>query len=138
MPIDGGLPVAAHVRRSERHVVGWTPDGKVIYSTRKYSTLPNAELATVDPRTNAIALVPLAQASDGVIRPGRYALLHPARVPGQPDEAVPGRHGAEHLEVRARRRAAAVPLTADLRRHQPFADGLERSRVLRRPTATAR
>jgi tricorn protease len=47
-------------------VVGWTPQGDILYSTRRYSTLPNTELARVNPKTHAITLLPLAQASDGV------------------------------------------------------------------------
>jgi tricorn protease len=46
-------------------VVGWTPQGDILYSTRRYSTLPNAQLARVNPKTHAITLLPLAQASDG-------------------------------------------------------------------------
>jgi tricorn protease len=46
-------------------VVGWTPQGDILYSTRRYSTLPDAQLARVNPKTHAITLLPLAQASDG-------------------------------------------------------------------------
>ncbi|MBW8896329.1 MAG: PD40 domain-containing protein, partial [Acidobacteria bacterium] len=65
MPLGGGPPTRRTYEGSAATVVGWTPDGKVLYTTRRYSTLPNPELATVDPRTNTTALVPLAQASDG-------------------------------------------------------------------------
>ena len=65
MPIDGGAPTRRTFEGLNAVVVGWTPDGKVLYSTRRFSTLPSAQLATVDPRNNATALVPLAQASDG-------------------------------------------------------------------------
>src|SRR6185312_3082651 len=36
-----------------------------LYSTRRFSTLPNTQLARVNPTTGARTLVPLAQASDG-------------------------------------------------------------------------
>jgi tricorn protease len=65
MPIDGGPPTRRTFEGGAAIVTGWTPDGKVLYSTRHYSTLPNTELASVDPRSNVTALVPLAQASDG-------------------------------------------------------------------------
>ncbi|HEY2378053.1 MAG TPA: S41 family peptidase [Gemmatimonadaceae bacterium] len=65
MPIDGGAPTRRTFEGGAAIVTGWTPDGKVLYSTRHFSTLPNNELATVDPRSNATAVVPLAQASDG-------------------------------------------------------------------------
>ena len=65
MPLGGGPPTRRTYEGASALVVGWTPDGKVLYTTRRYSTLPNPELATVDPRSNTAALVPLAQASDG-------------------------------------------------------------------------
>ena len=46
-------------------VVGWTPQGDILYSTRRYSTLPNLQLARVNPKTHAVTLLPLSQASDG-------------------------------------------------------------------------
>src|SRR3954468_6080297 len=52
MPLGGGPPTRRTYEGSAATVVGWTPDGKVLYTTRRYSTLPNPELATVDPRTN--------------------------------------------------------------------------------------
>ncbi|HKN66645.1 MAG TPA: S41 family peptidase [Gemmatimonadaceae bacterium] len=65
MPLGGGVPTRRTYEGVAATVVGWTPDGKVLYTTRRYSTLPNPELATVDPRNNTTTLVPLAQASDG-------------------------------------------------------------------------
>jgi hypothetical protein len=43
-----------------------SPDGKIIYATQKYSTLPNTQLVALHPVTNAENLVPLNQAADGV------------------------------------------------------------------------
>src|SRR5689334_23228109 len=65
MPLGGGAPTRRTFEGGNAIVTGWTPDGRVLYSTRHFSTLPNTELATVDPRDNNTALVPLAQASDG-------------------------------------------------------------------------
>jgi tricorn protease len=65
MPIDGGAPTRRTFEGGAAIVTGWTPDGKVLYTTRHFATLPNTELATVDPRNNTTAVVPLAQASDG-------------------------------------------------------------------------
>ena len=42
MPIAGGLPERRTWDGSVDVVVGWTPDDQVLYSTRRYSTLPNA------------------------------------------------------------------------------------------------
>jgi len=66
MPIQGGLPVRITYEGERALVVGWTPDGKILYSTRHYSTLPNTQLAIIDPNTLEQRLVPLSQASDGV------------------------------------------------------------------------
>ena len=65
MPIEGGAPVRRTFEGGAAQVVGWTPRGQVLYSTRRHSTLPDAQLATVDLTTGETALVPLAQASDG-------------------------------------------------------------------------
>ncbi|MFO1514984.1 MAG: S41 family peptidase [Verrucomicrobiota bacterium] len=47
-------------------VAGWTPSGRIIYTTEAFSTLPNFQLVTVDPKTGERDLLPLAQASQGV------------------------------------------------------------------------
>ena len=65
MPLDGGLPTRLTWEGGDAEVVGWTPDGRVLYATQAYSTLPNWQLATIDPRTREHTLVPLAQAADG-------------------------------------------------------------------------
>lgn len=65
MPIAGGNPKRITFEGSGAQVVGWTPAGLVLYATRHYSTLPNTQLSTVDPKTGATALLGLAQASDG-------------------------------------------------------------------------
>ena len=63
--LDGGVPVRQTYEGGNALVVGWTPAGEVLYSTRRFSTLPNPQLARVDPRNGVRTLVPLAQASDG-------------------------------------------------------------------------
>lgn len=65
MPINGGVPIRRTYEGGGATVAGWTPDGKVLYATRKYSTLPNVQLATFDLTTGEKALLPLSQASDG-------------------------------------------------------------------------
>ncbi len=44
MPLAGGLPVRRTFSAQTSTAVGWTPDGKIIYSTQEYSTLPDAQL----------------------------------------------------------------------------------------------
>jgi tricorn protease len=64
MPASGGLPVRRTFDGTTATVAGWTPDGKVLYTTRRYATLPDAQLVTIDERKN-VALIPLSQAADG-------------------------------------------------------------------------
>ncbi|MEB3357550.1 MAG: S41 family peptidase [Synechococcales bacterium] len=65
MPVAGGLPTRHTYEGEVAVVVGWTPDGQVLYSTAYYSTLPNAQLAVLNPATGEQSLLPLHQASDG-------------------------------------------------------------------------
>ena len=65
LPLDGGIPVRQTFEGANALVVGWTPSGDVLYTTRRFATLPNPQLARVDPKTGVRTLVPLAQASDG-------------------------------------------------------------------------
>lgn len=75
MPLDGGLPRRVTFNGDGSFVVGWTPDGKVLFTTRAFSTLPELELATVDPQSYAIERIPLAQAYDGSFTPDGATLF---------------------------------------------------------------
>ncbi len=88
---------------------------------------PNTQLARVDPATGARAVDAARAGQRRHLRRERAdALLHAAAVPGQPHEALPGRHGAEPLAVRAR-------ATAKPRRSPPTS----RARARRRCRGTA-
>jgi tricorn protease len=65
VPVDGGVPVRQTFEGGNALVVGWSPSGEVLYTTRRFSTLPNTQLARVNPATGIRTVVPLAQASDG-------------------------------------------------------------------------
>jgi tricorn protease len=65
MPIEGGIPLRQTFEGGNALVIGWTPGGDVLYSTRRFSTLPNTQLARVNPSNGIRTAVPLAQASDG-------------------------------------------------------------------------
>ena len=75
MPVDGGLPVRQTYEGESATVVGWTPDGKILYITRHFSTLPNWQLAEADTKTGTTAPLPLSQASDGVFSPDGTTLF---------------------------------------------------------------
>lgn len=85
MPLQGGRPrrLTYEGLDEDSLVVGWTPDGRVIYSTEHFSTLPNRQLVLIDPQTLAQTLVPLSQASDGVYTPDMSTLFF-TRLPPPP------------------------------------------------------
>jgi tricorn protease len=64
MPLNGGVPLRRTFDGNAR-VVGWTGDGRILYATNRFATLPNVQLLTLDLRTGRSELLPLAQASDG-------------------------------------------------------------------------
>ncbi|HNX65500.1 MAG TPA: S41 family peptidase [Bacteroidales bacterium] len=67
MPSGGGTPKRLSYEEGNPIVYGWTPDGRVLYSTSAYSTLPNAQLVKVNPADRSTEIVPLAQADQGTI-----------------------------------------------------------------------
>jgi tricorn protease len=113
MPVDGGVPVRRTYEGMFADVVGWTPDGKILYTTVRYCTLPNLQLATLDPRTNARALVPLAQASDGAYD-GSGRTLFFTRLPFQGSQTKRYKGGtAQNLWKLASNASEATPLTGE-------------------------
>jgi tricorn protease len=110
MPATGGLPSR---RTFEGHasVVGWTPDGKILYSTERYSTLPDTQLATIDSE-NRVEPVPLSQAAQGSYDSAGATLFF-TRLPFQGSYAKRYQGGtAQHIWKYTAGREAA-PLTAD-------------------------
>ena len=112
MPVEGGLPT----RRTfdgDAIVVGWTPDGKIIYQTGHYSTLPNRQLATIDLKGGAPELIPLNQASDGCFdRQG--TTLYFTRLPFQGSHTKRYKGGtAQNIWKYELGKPEASPLTAD-------------------------
>ncbi len=66
MPLGGGLPKRLTYEGETAQVRGWTPDGKVLYATQHFATLPDSALVALDPATGARTFLPLAQADEGV------------------------------------------------------------------------
>jgi tricorn protease len=64
MPLAGGLPKRLTFEGESAFVRGWTRDGKVLYATRHYSTIPDNQLVAIDPATLARTFIPLAQADE--------------------------------------------------------------------------
>jgi tricorn protease len=112
MPATGGLPRRL-TYEGVAGVAGWTPDGKVLYSSFRHSTLPNAQLLAVDPATGASQIVPLAQAAEGSYdATGRT--LYFTRFWPQSSNTKRYRGGtAQDIWKYAAGAPEAVPLTAD-------------------------
>src|SRR5262249_31855212 len=121
MPVDGGLPVRRTYEgesgRTGALVVGWTPDGEVLYASGHEPGLPGTELARIDPATGRRTLVPLAQASEGVYTPDGKTLFftrfafqgsHTKRYKGGTAQSL-----WRYSDTSAEGSAEAVPLTAD-------------------------
>ena len=113
MPIEGGHP-ARHTFEGERAtMVGWTPDGRVLYSTGHHSTLSNIQLGAIDLKTGQSALLPLSQANDGAYDVAGKTLFF-TRLPFQGSHTKRYRGGtAQNLWKYVEGQAEATPLTAD-------------------------
>jgi tricorn protease len=113
MPLAGGLPVRHTFSGQTSIVVGWTPDGKILYATQKYSTLPNTQLVVLDPKTDAESLMPLSQAADGSFDPAGRTLYF-TRLPFQGSYTKRYKGGtAQNIWKYALESAEALPLTSD-------------------------
>ncbi len=65
MPPEGGLPTRWTYESEPSTVIGFTPDGRLIYMTRAFSTLPDPQLVSIDLSSGEVGRIPLSQASDG-------------------------------------------------------------------------
>ncbi len=113
MPVEGGLPTRCTFEGANAEVVGWTPDGKIVYGTGNFTTLPNRQLATVDPKARVSTVLPLSQASDGVFDPAGKTLYF-TRMAFQGSSTKRYQGGtAQNLWKFATGDAEAQPLCAD-------------------------
>ncbi len=110
MPASGGLP-RRRTFEGDAKVVGWTPDGRILFRTGRYSGLPDERLATLD-ENNRVEPVPLSQAAEGSYDDRRT--LYFTRLSFQGSHAKRYQGGtAQNLWKFAGGAAEAVPLTAD-------------------------
>ena len=110
--LEGGLPVRHTWEGRTASVLGWTPTNEVLYTTSGHSTLPNAQLLRIDPRTNARTRVPLAQAADGAFDSTGRTLVF-TRLPFQGSHTRRYRGGTAQALWRFDGTNEATPLTAD-------------------------
>ncbi len=111
MPLTGGLPKRLTFEGESATVRGWATGGRVLYSTAAYSTLPNRQLATVDPITLERQILPLAQADEGAF--DEAGTLYFTRLSAQSSHAKRYTGGtAQNLWRFAPGAPEATPLTA--------------------------
>jgi len=65
MPIDGGLPVRRTYEPELSLATAWRPDGRLVYTTTHFSTLPQNQLVALDLASGASERIPLYTASEG-------------------------------------------------------------------------
>ncbi len=113
MPLAGGLPVRRTFAGQTATVVGWTPDGRLLYATQKYSGLPNTQLIALDLGAMAETVLPLQQAAAGVFDPTGQTLFF-TRLPFQGSYTKRYKGGtAQNLWKYDLGSPEALPLTAD-------------------------
>ena len=110
MPVDGGLP-ERRTWDATATPVGWTPDGRVLYATRRYSTLPDTQLVAVDAQGNR-EIFPLSQAAQGAFTPEGKTLFF-TRLTWQGSSTKRYKGGSVENIWRYQRNSEAVLLTGD-------------------------
>ena len=64
MPLDGGLPQRWTYESDSSTCNGWTPQGELVYTTRHFSTLPDLQVVTIDPKSKVVRRLPLSQGAE--------------------------------------------------------------------------
>ena len=69
MPVTGGTPKRLTFEEGSPIVYQWTPDGRILYSTNTFSSIPDAQLVKLNPDNLVTERVPLSQADQGTYSP---------------------------------------------------------------------
>ncbi len=115
MPLAGGAPtrLTYEGEAGGALVRGWTADGRILYSTLYYATLPTRQLVAIDPKTKVRTFLPLAQADEGVYDDSGKTLFF-TRLAPQSSHVKRYQGGtAQNLWRFAEGDKDATPLTAD-------------------------
>ena len=110
MPVDGGLP-QRRTWDGDVTVAGWTPDGRVLVRTTRYSTLPDAKLVAID-ASGKKEILPLAQAASGSYSEDGKTLFF-TRLDRQPSSTKRYQGGTAENIWRYEAGSEAVLLTGD-------------------------
>ena len=109
MPISGGLP-ERRTWDGGATPEGWTPDGRLIVSTTRYSTLPDPKIVLIDTKGNR-EILPLASAAEGVYSPDGQLFF--TRWDKQPSATKRYKGGSAENLWRFDGKGEAVALTSD-------------------------
>ncbi len=74
MPLAGGLPTRRTYEEEASLATTWTPDGRLVYTTTHYSTLPQPQLVALDLAANEKERIPLYTGSEAVYDPSGRTL----------------------------------------------------------------
>jgi tricorn protease len=110
MPVEGGLPQRL-TWDGGAAVAGWTPDGRVLVRTGRYSMLPDPQLVAIDSHGGR-EVVPLAQAAEASYSPDGHTLFF-TRYNRQGSSTKRYQGGTAENIWRYDAGSEAVPLTAD-------------------------
>jgi len=110
MPVDGGLP-QRRTWDAGAVVAGWTPNGRVLFRTRRYSTLPDPKLVAIDANGQR-EVFPLSQSSEGAFTPDGKSLFF-TRLPWQGSSTKRYQGGTAENIWRYDSGSEAIPLTSD-------------------------
>jgi len=110
MPVDGGLP-QRRTWDGDASVAGWTPDGRLLVRTTRYSTLPDPKLVAID-ASGKKEILPLAQAASGSYTADSKTLFF-TRLDRQPSSTKRYQGGTAENIWRYEPGSEAVLLTGD-------------------------
>jgi tricorn protease len=110
MPVEGGLP-QRRTWDGNAVVAGWTPDGRILVRTQRYSTLPDPKLVAID-NAGQREILPLAQSAEGAYTPDGKTLFF-TRYARQPSQTKRYQGGTAEDMWRYDAGSEAVPLTSD-------------------------
>jgi tricorn protease len=110
MPLTGGLP-KRRTWDGETALQGWSPDGRLLVTTGRYSTLPEPKLVLIDDQGGR-EIIPLAQAAEGAYSSDGHSLFF-TRWFYQGSQTKRYKGGTAENIWRFDGSAEAVPLTSD-------------------------
>lgn len=111
MPIDGGTPKRLTWEEGTPIIYQWTKDGRIVYSTGSYSTIPNAQLIILDPATQQTEKVQLSQADQSTF--DEEGIMYFTRLRDQGSHTKRYKGGTAQNIWKFDGKYEALPLTSD-------------------------